>query len=52
MNRYSNRQAKTTEDGRKLEFFFPKANPPQTIVARSKKEAEAKLAANSNKEHE
>lgn len=39
----SNRQVKTDRTGREIEFFFPKANPPITIMARNRREAEEKL---------
>lgn len=39
--RYSDRQMKSEE----REFFFPKANPPRTIKAHSREEAEKKLNA-------
>lgn len=52
MNGASNRQLKTDETGRKMEFFFPKENPPVTITARSREEAERKLAARNKKEHD
>ncbi|MEP5514155.1 MAG: hypothetical protein ABJP87_04390 [Bauldia litoralis] len=38
------RQIKTSETGREIEFFFPKHNPPTTIKARNREEAEKKLA--------
>lgn len=52
MKNASNRQLRTDQTGRKIEFFFPKHNPPVTITARNLKEAEAKLAALNTKENE
>jgi low affinity Fe/Cu permease len=47
----SNRHIKTDETGREIEFFFPKHNPPITIKARNREEADRKLAElNNNKE--
>lgn len=40
----STRQIKTDETGREIEFFFPKHNPPVTVKARNREEAEKKLA--------
>jgi hypothetical protein len=48
MKRVSNRQVKTDETGREIEFFFPKPTP-RTIIARTREEAEEKLAALDNK---
>ena len=33
------------------EYFFPKANPPQTVTAASQEEADKKLEANNKKEN-
>jgi hypothetical protein len=52
MKNYKNRQA-TPEEAADLEtYFFPKHNPPVSIKAASREEAEAKLAALDKKEHE
>ncbi|WP_350151320.1 hypothetical protein [Nitrosomonas sp.] len=45
---YSDRQMKA--EVKEQEFFFPKANPPQTISAVSLEEAEKKLVVLSDKE--
>lgn len=52
MKQPSNRQIKTDESGREIAFFFPKAQPPVTVHARNREEAEDKLAAPNKKEHE
>lgn len=41
---YSNRKMDTSPKENVQEYFFPKANPPVVIRARSREEAEAKLA--------
>ena len=38
---YSDRSMKVEQPER--EFFFPKANPPQTVKAKNREEAEKKL---------
>lgn len=44
---YSNRQMRTEED-ELIEFSFPKHNPPVTVKARTREEAEAQLIALDN----
>lgn len=41
---YSNRQMRSDTTGEGDLYFFPKNNPPVTIKAHSREEAEAKLA--------
>ena len=49
---YSNRQFTPNEQS-EIAFFFPKHAPPVTIYARTREEAEGKLAELDNhKEHE
>lgn len=44
---YSNRQMKT--DAPERVYFFPKANPPQSVTAKNRQAAEKKLKDNKDK---
>lgn len=43
-NDYKNRAISPEPDTKEQEFFFPKHNPPVTIKAKNREEAEKKLA--------
>jgi hypothetical protein len=46
----NDRAMRAAEPGEEQDFFFPKANPPVTIRAKTLQEAQAKLEALNKKE--